>query len=367
MYKNNLLKWIKLPFLLVVCTVLIISACDQAVDSDTSDIDEDPPADDEEPIERKTENLIVITLDGVRWQEVFTGADSYFFPKHIGYIAGDYEEVKGKYWADTEEERRKKLMPYLWNELVFQGQLYGNRDYGNKVNVTNSSLKSFPGYCEIWNGYADPRITDNRPALNYHPTVLEFLNQQENLQGENIVITAAASTMADVFHADTNDFVLSAGHKDQTVFNKTMRALKNDHPRVVYMSINKTDHWAHQFEYDTYLNLIQEADSFIKEVWEFVQKDEFYRDKTTLIITTDHGRGVEREWHTHGAGDIEHADETWLVVAGPDTKSTGEQKEENQIEAIQFAKTMAVFLGFDFNTGKAKGEPIESAMSFKEE
>lgn len=356
----------KILLLTVLGSSFILLGCNTASNIE----DEDPTGEETNGEEEQeiyipdttiTENLIVVTVDGVRWQEVFKGADPVLIYNEE-YIHGSSWEIQEKFSADSEEERREKLMPFFWNELVNDGQIYGNRDYENDVNVTNPSLKSFPGYCEIFNGYADPSITTNKPPINNNLTVLEYLNKQEGFQGNKVAIRAAAKSFEQLFHASQNDFSFSSQHKDSTVFNKTMRLLKNHQPRVMYMSVNKTDHWAHEYQYDTYLNKIHEADSFIRDIWDFVQKDAFYRDRTTLIITTDHGRGVEDEWHTHGSGGVAHADETWFSVIGPDTEPSGEQKDKIQITAIQFAKTMAAFLELHFDTGNAEGVPIKSVM-----
>lgn len=350
--------------LIMLLAGLFVLSCDPAINSDDDEEEEEPGEEVEEvyiPENTATENIVVITLDGVRWQEVFSGADSTLIRNRL-YITGDYNQVWDDYWSDDEDERRKMLMPFFWEELVNEGKIYGNRNFGNKVEVTNSSLKSFPGYAEIWNGYADRTITANQPPINNNETVIEFLSKQSGFEGNKIAITAAADSFTDLFHASENNFTISAGHKDLTVYNKTIRLMENDKPRFVYMAINKTDHWAHESEYDTYLDLIHEADGFIKGVWDFIEQDDFYRGKTTLLITTDHGRGLGHEWHTHGSGGIDHAEEIWFAVVGPDTKPTGEQKDEADIKANQFAKTMAAFLEMHFDTGKAVGAPIKSAM-----
>lgn len=350
--------------LFLVLAGLLVLSCDTSVNSGDGEEEEKPEEEVEEvyiPDNTTTENVVVITLDGVRWQEVFNGADSTLIHNRL-YIGGDYNEVWDNYWTENKDERRKMLMPFFWNELVNKGKLYGNRKYGNKVEVNNSSLKSFPGYAEIWNGYVDGTITGNKPPINNNETVIEFLSKQSGFGGNKIAITAAASTFTDLFHASENDFTISAGHQDLTVYNTTLRVMERDKPRFVYMAINKTDHWAHQFEYDSHLNLIHEADGFIKGVWDFIEQDDFYKGKTTLFITTDHGRGIAHEWHTHGDGVIDRAEEIWFAVVGPDTKPKGVQKNEEVIKANQFAKTMAAFLELHFDTGNAVGVPIISAM-----
>src|ERR1700683_2758893 len=82
-----------------------------------------------------TRKLFIITIDGFRWQEIFTGAD----PLLIGnteYVR-DTASMRQLYWDATAEVRRRKLMPFLWSTVAEKGRLYGNRSWGNKVNVKN--------------------------------------------------------------------------------------------------------------------------------------------------------------------------------------------------------------------------------------
>src|SRR5690625_2914569 len=103
--------------------------------------------------QQKTENLVIVTTDGYRWQEMFRGADSAkLFPKRL--FGMDSVLKIRQYWGKDRAERRKKLMPFFWSYLVRHGQLYGNRDLGNKVNVTNPFWVSYAGYNEIFTGYA---------------------------------------------------------------------------------------------------------------------------------------------------------------------------------------------------------------------
>ena len=78
--------------------------------------------------------------------------------------------------------------------------------------------------------------------------------------------------------------------------------LKNKKPRVLYISYNETDEWAHSEKYYYYLNAAHQMDAWLKEIWDFVQSDAQYKNKTTILITTDHGRGgLKKEtWTSHG-------------------------------------------------------------------
>jgi len=85
--------------------------------------------------ENKTENIFLITLDGFRWQGMFTGAD----PKLITnteYV-NDTTELKELFWRETADERKNALVPFFTNVLAREGQLYGNRTEGSEMNLTN--------------------------------------------------------------------------------------------------------------------------------------------------------------------------------------------------------------------------------------
>src|ERR1700748_668955 len=76
----------------------------------------------------KTKNIIIVTLDGFRWEEVYRGADSALINSKF---TKDKKEISKKFWANTPEERRKLLLPFFWSEIEAKGQLYGDRDLGN--------------------------------------------------------------------------------------------------------------------------------------------------------------------------------------------------------------------------------------------
>ena len=89
----------------------------------------------------KTKNVILVSLDGYRWRELFLGADSslLFNKKYTKDSAWTVQ----KYWAGTTKERREKLMPFTWSHIAKNGQLYGNRTLGNKVDLKNTYWFSF--------------------------------------------------------------------------------------------------------------------------------------------------------------------------------------------------------------------------------
>ena len=84
----------------------------------------------------KTRNILLVTTDGLRWQEVFGGADSSMFNKESGGVAQPVL-MKSDFGGEKPDSRRKLLMPFMWSVIAKQGQIYGNVNAGSEVRVTN--------------------------------------------------------------------------------------------------------------------------------------------------------------------------------------------------------------------------------------
>jgi len=340
----------------------------------------------------KTENVVLVTLDGFRWQELFMGGDSAFMKQQV-YLKD--EKIKEKFWREDMNARRKALLPFFWGTIGTKGQLYGNRKYDNKVNVTNQMWFSYPGYNEILTGKADDeRINSNDKNYNPNTNVLEFINSKPAFKGK-----VAAFTSWDAFPYIINDkrsgVFVSTGVEgikgsnlnerekmmnqlmesipnplgdvrlDAFTFYYGMEYMKKNKPRVMYFAFDETDDFAHGGEYAAYLNAAHYTDRFLSELWTYLQSDPQYKDKTTLLITCDHGRGNNAEdWKHHGK-KVAEADQIWFAVMGPDSKPLGEVKEPLQLYQNQLAKTIAGLLGLEFIPTEKAGEPVAGMMSPK--
>jgi hypothetical protein len=340
--------------------------------------------------QQKTRNVFIITLDGFRWQELYTGADSALI-SHKEYV-DDVEALKSRFWRPTPEQRRDALLPFFWNTIARKGQLYGNRKYGNLVNCSNQMWFSYPGYNEILCGFADDeRINSNDKKDNPNVTVLEFLNNTEAYKGK-----VAAFGSWDVFPFIINEkrsgIPVNAGYENATgdlsekekllnemqlqipqqwgsvrfdafTHHYALEYLKKHQPRVLYIAYGETDDFAHNGRYDAYLKSAWQTDQFIKQLWEWAQSHPQYKDKTTFIITTDHGRGTVpiATWRSHGK-DVNGSDQIWIAIIGPDTPALGEVKSPGQRYQNQVAKTVAAFLNVDYKNERKPGEPVSAMM-----
>jgi hypothetical protein len=331
----------------------------------------------------QAKNIFIITTDGFRWQEVFNGADSELV-NNVEYVK-DTALIKGLYWTGDASERRKKLMPFLWNVIAEKGQLYGNRQVNNKMNVKNIYKISYPGYSEMLTGYADPRFIPNTPVQNRNLNVLEYLNTRPAFQGKVVAFTSwnifpyilnetesnlpvnSGYEMLDE-EGDTTSSLINKVQEGVTGKGKTrydlltylsaQEYIRQHKPRVVFLGLGQTDDFAHSSRYDLYLQQASLVDKMISDLWYYIQTDPFYKDNTALIITTDHGRGRKAaSWHTHntftpGSG------ETWLAMLGPGILPQGEIKEEQQTWEKQLAATVALLLGEKFEASHPIGQSI---------
>jgi hypothetical protein len=128
-----------------------------------------------------------------------------------------------------------------------------------------------------------------------------------------------------------------------------------------FAAFDKTDDYAHGGRYDQYINSAYSQDAMIADLWKVLQSIPQYKDKTSLLITCDHGRGdkIKSDWRHHGS-KIADAHEIWLAVIGPDTKALGEIKTSEQSYQRQIATTLAKLLCFNFKPGHPVQEPIET-------
>ncbi|MBI2477165.1 MAG: AP protein [Planctomycetia bacterium] len=269
-------------------------------------------------------------------------------------------------------------MPFFWNVVAKRGQVVGDVSADSVVRVTNGRYFSYPGYNEILCGFGDEAIDSNAKRPNRNVTVLEWLNRKASYRGR-----VAAFGSWDVFpyilnqersgiyvNAGWQDLEMFANEREQEQWNALANSLPRvwssvrydaitvrgaleylqvKRPRVLYVALGETDDWAHDGRYDQYLDAASRSDQYIQQIWEACQKLDDYRGKTTFVITTDHGRGDDRDgWKSHGVSTA-GSEYIWIAVIGPDTESLGQRININVTQS-QVAATVAALLGEDFAT-----------------
>jgi hypothetical protein len=311
--------------------------------------------------------VVLVTIDGVRWQEVFRGAEPAMAPPLLEGF--DWPELHALF-RGAAERRRRALMPFVWETVAGHGRLFGNVDRGSRVVVANPYRKSYPGYHELLCGFPSTTITDNSRIPNPDATVLEWLGARPGFQGR-VAAYASWNVFASILNPARSRLYVNLGEPlgrpsvldrlreeirppwrdsihDAFVVQGALAYLEEKQPRVLFVGLGDTDEWAHAGRYDRYLEALHRADGWLRELWERVQQMEAYRGHTSLVITADHGRGADGEtWRGHG-GDVAGADQGWVAVLGPYSAGGGEAHDHPPLGLAQVAATIGALAGEDY-------------------
>lgn len=326
-------------------------------------------------------NVVVITIDGLRWQEMFGGANAEYFKKEKDGAPGVIEQ---RFSGATPDARRAVLMPFIWGTVAAQGQIFGDPAKQSRSHLTNGLWFSYPGYNEMLSGAADPRIDSNDKQPNPNITVLEWLNGRPGFIGRVAAfgawdvlpsilnttrsripvgtgfmpVPAPASEQARAINQLAADLppYWDYGTFDAPMVYAAIDSLRTSKPRAVYIMLGEGDEWAHGGRYDLYLDAAFRADRFIRRVWETLQSMPEYAGTTTLLVTTDHGRGATAtDWNDHGR-KVPAAENTWFAAIGPEVAPLG-VRESVTVTTSQLAATIAAVVGEDFRTAVPNAAP----------
>jgi hypothetical protein len=233
-------------------------------------------------------------------------------------------------------------------------------------------------------GYADPKFIPNRAVNNRNINILEYLNARPQYQGK-VVAFSSWNIFPYILNKERNKLPVNSGYEalmdtddsacmmvnrvqenvaqksntryDMLTYLSAFEYIRQHKPDVAFIGLGETDEFAHSGKYDSYLQQGALLDKMIADLWYYVQTDPYYKDSTTFIITTDHGRGRQAAWKHHGTF-TKGSGEIWLALLGPDINAFGELKSDQQVYQNQVASTIAWLLGEQFETSRRTGKPI---------
>src|SRR5882724_2089805 len=260
----------------------------------------DPPA-------RKTRTVVLIVSDGLRWQEIFDGAEADLLNDKEGgsWLASD--ELRRRYWRPSGAERRALLFPFLWGTVAKRGQILGNQQLDSVAHVSNGKAFSYPGYNEMTTGYPNDAIDSNEFGPNPNPTVFEWLNSFDEFKGK-VAVYGTWNVFDNIFNKPRSHLVMQTGwtpparkthdtprdallrqlfatttqFDEEDVGNSFLQIplldyVKTGAPRALFVGYGETDNWAHQGRYDLVLDSAHRFDFFVKQLWDTMQAMPRYR------------------------------------------------------------------------------------------
>lgn len=298
--------------------------------------------------EERPAYIVLATIDGLRWQDLFRGADPA--------LVAD-QRYRARY-VDV-ADRAQALTPFLLS-FAQGGALIGDRDHGSCARVANAYWFSYPGYAEMLSGRPNLNARSNQAIPNQDVTVLERLTRRPEFAGE-VRVYAEWDVVPSILNVERSHIPVfiprdeGAPHDPQVI--GAAHAVFASLPRVTWIALGDTDNRAHEGDYEAYLRAATDADNFLRELWQDIEADPRTAGRTTLIITTDHGRGGNGGglWRGHGSGRWrgmtvpglrrEGSDAIFLAVRGPGVVSTNAYTMENCATVGQVAATMLSGLG----------------------
>jgi hypothetical protein len=348
----------------------------------------------------QTPKLVIVTIDGLRWQEAFGGADEKLLNNED--FVSNIDHLTARFWHADQQERKNRLMPFLTNVIGKNGVLIGDRNKGSAMSLTNKQHFSFPGYNEIFTGKVDDRLTSNAKNLNPNVTFLEWLNQQVGFENE-IAIFSGWDVFPFIFNRERSGLFINAGFENMPLLEtrsqkspaqdvaaqielmnklqaeipspwETVRHdaftygfaklyLQVKQPKVLVINLGETDDFAHDGKYDAYLNSAKQTDEYLRDLWTTLQNMPAYKNNTNMIIITDHGRGNDAiDWRHHASkqavqnymtalSDFKHgivgSEHIWFAAMGPNIRSQGLLKTTSELTQTQFAATALALLGIE--------------------
>ena len=285
-------------------------------------------------------NVVVITLDGLRWQEVFTGADRDYFKKGKDGEPGAAEK---RFWRETPAERRATLMPFIWSTIAKQGQIFGDPTRAAVAHVTNGLKFSYPGYNEMLSGRRRPAHRQQRQGAQSQRHRARVAQRRARASRAASPRSARGTCSPSSSTPSRSGLPVGSGLRagagaERPTASAVINELAADLPPywdygtfdapIVYAALEYAEDVASRAcstscsakatsgrtpgATISTSTRRSRADRFIRRLWETLQSMPEYADKTTLLVTTDHGRGATTaDWNDHGtqgAGRGEHVD-----------------------------------------------------------
>ncbi len=302
------------------------------------------------------DSVILVTLDGTRWQEVFLGADRALAN------AADVDRTASE------------IMPTLHRWMTVDGVGLGAPHHG-EVWASGPNYVSLPGYTEILTGrpsaclsnecghITTPTLVDQVASAGSEAAVIsswELIERVAAIEPRAPHVTFSVGRHG-TGRTDGLDEALLAEGKSQPAWPgvddyrpdaytaKTALGFFDKHlPRFTFVGLGDTDEHAHHGDYARYLQSMRDADAFLTELERRVT------ERTVIIVTADHGRSAA--FRDHGGGWHESG-RVWMVARGPCLSPRG-LLDLPVLHLADIAPTVRCLLGMAPDAGRDAGHSI---------
>jgi len=348
-------------------------AAARAPSRDAHTLEVTPDVSERESEERSEGAVVLVVLDGVRWQEIFGGAD-----RTLAHQRG----LNPLAWASP-----RALMPNLQHLLETRAIALGAPGHGADITATGPQFISMPGYLEIFAGRPDPACESNDCARPPSSTVVDDVVASSG--PDDAAVISSWPPIARASSADASKVVVSAGRKrlergdvlradegtatllesgaraaafpgqgdyrpDAITARVALRVLVTRSPRFLFVGLGDADEYGHHDDYAGYLGAIHASDAFLGDLFVALDQMGARGRHTTVLLTSDHGRAYD--FRNHGARYPESG-RVWLVAAGGEIQGHGLVAAAGRHTLSDVAPTVRALLGIS-----AQGQAIPEVV-----
>lgn len=304
------------------------------------------------------DSVILITLDGVRWQEVFGGVDARL---------AERARLPRRAIVGAEQ-----LLPEI-HALFFEGgTVLGDPRLPGGMAASGPRYVSLPGYVELITGARSAcRENDCEPALG-ETLAEEIAGSAGGAPGASAVF-ASWERIGRLAASEPRRVHVRAGREpgeegppypgrgdyrqDRFTAALAVRHLLEHRPRFLWIALGDTDEWAHRDDYRGYLDALRDSDAFIGEIAAHLDAMGEHGAATALLVTTDHGR--DPGFTEHGG---EASGATWLLARGATIPRGGAVGTRSRRHLRDVAPTVRAWLGLPPRACEGCGQPIEELL-----
>jgi hypothetical protein len=322
--------------------------------------------------------VVLVTIDGVRPEDVFDGADPSLRPgAKVSHLT-----------------KPEAVMPRTHRLVAKRGVALGADRRGcGAVRTASGANVSLPGYLEIFTG-RKTRCRDNHCARTELPTVLDEaadagLAPVASIGSWELLDRAATRGSSPVLIADGAkrwpgprpivdaefEKLVTAGEQaepypgsgkyrpDEQTAAIALAYFKSAAPPVLHVGLGDADEYGHRNDYAAYLEAIGKADAFIGQLADALDAMGEIGARTTVIVTTDHGRN--RDFQHHGAFSMTSA-RTFVIAFGGRMPARGVVCPSRDVTLADIAPTMREIIGLAPDRSPDAGRPIAEIIGAKQ-
>lgn len=245
------------------------------------------------PASAADHNVVIVVIDGARYTETFGD------PLH-------------------------RYIPHIWNLLRPQGTIHTNvYNRGQTVTLGAHATMLTGNECWLDQGRVAPPYTEGDLSRPFTPTLFEHYRAVTGAPATKAWMIANHTAFLEGVtysrHPQYGAAYAASWHlgpgSDYKMWSDLKEIMDQHQPELVFINLHQTDKYAHAGSWRKYVSHIATADRVVYELWRKIQRHPFYRNRTTLLVTNDHGRHTT-DFTNHG-DCCEGCQHVMLLALGP--------------------------------------------------